>query len=329
MSSSWQSLFNVELDLKAQYHEVECSVGLADLHGEELYLCSGPEALKFLNSYNSQDILKIPEGGLALGTFQTQKGKLVSDVVLLRFSEGVGMFFPPAYGVKVFEHLAVFLQFADCQWENISERWVHLALIGPLASRVLEVFGGVAHETRLNRVEFSDAEIMFFPTERLGRPAWELLLPAAHAERLIRAYLKPEVPVLSAELLEVLRVEAGYPRMGVDMNESHLVAEVGLDRRATSFTKGCYLGQETTARVNSQGRINRKLLALRFNRPLAVSLPCPLLKQGQEVGQVTSCIEVPTDSRILALAMVKTAALESDLPFQVLQAGQVAEGVLL
>ncbi len=329
MSSSWQSLLNAELDLKSQYHEVESSVGLADLHGEEFYLCSGQEALKFLNSYNSQDILKIPEGGVALGTFQTQKGKLVSDVVLLRLAEGVGMFFPHGYGNKVSEHLAVFLQFADCQWEDLSERWVHLALIGPLASRVLEVFGGGVRENRLNRVEFSDGEILFFPTDRLGRPAWELLLPSVHAEHLIRAYLKPEVPVLSSELLEILRVEAAYPRMGVDMNENHLVAEVGLDQRATSFTKGCYLGQETTARVNSQGKVNRKLRSLRFNRPLKLALPCPLLQQGQEVGQVTSCVEIPSDSRVLALAMVKTSAVETEAPFQVLEVDSIAEGVLL
>jgi folate-binding protein YgfZ len=105
-----------------------------------------------------------------------------------------------------------------------------------------------------------------------------------------------------------LRIEAGTPLFGVDFNEQNFPQEVGRDGEAISFTKGCYLGQETVARIDALGHVNQRLVGVRF---LASGVPeagTVVARDGQKAGRVTSAAYSPQLRAPLALAMVRRAA---------------------
>lgn len=281
---------------------------------EEVYQVSGPEAVKFLNSYVTQDIQKLAEGRVAPAAFLTQKGKLISEVRVLRRAGRFLLLFPKAYGAKVSEHLATFLLFANVEWSR-TEDWSHFALIGPGAPKLIESLLGTGLEGEadaLHTASFQDQELLLFASERFGRPGWELLVPAqaAAAWRQKMEGWKQQGLLAEADpqTLDILRIEAGLPAMGLDMSEDNLVAEVGLDASATSFNKGCYLGQETTARVQSRGHVNRKLARLRWEGPFP-SLPAELFQGDKKVGTLSSAAESPKAGYI-GLGTVALAAWE-------------------
>lgn len=109
----------------------------------------------------------------------------------------------------------------------------------------------------------------------------------------------------SRDELEIRRIEAGVPRVGVDVGSANLVQEAGLEATSVSFEKGCYLGQETVARVAYRGRVNRRLRGLSLPGPVAPGASVRLA--GREVGVVTSSAVSPRFGAI-ALAMIRSEA---------------------
>ena len=108
---------------------------------------------------------------------------------------------------------------------------------------------------------------------------------------------------------EVLRVESGRPRYGLDLDEGTIPQEAGLNERAVSFTKGCYVGQETVARLHYRGKPNRHLRGLRFSEPVATGTPLVLAER--EVGRVGSSVVSPRLGPI-GLALVRREAAVGD-----------------
>jgi folate-binding protein YgfZ len=101
------------------------------------------------------------------------------------------------------------------------------------------------------------------------------------------------------------RVEAGVPLFGIDFDEQNFPQEVGRDREAISFTKGCYLGQETVARIDALGHVNQRLVGVRFSGTILPDVGTELLHSGKKVGQITSVAYSPRLNAPLALAMVR------------------------
>ena len=104
---------------------------------------------------------------------------------------------------------------------------------------------------------------------------------------------------------EIIRVESGRPRFGREMTTATIPQEAGIDDRAVSFTKGCYIGQETVARLHYKGRPNRHLRGLRLEAPVAVGEPITL--DGRELGQVGTAVVSPALGP-LALAVIRREA---------------------
>jgi hypothetical protein len=107
------------------------------------------------------------------------------------------------------------------------------------------------------------------------------------------------------DVFAAVRIEAGLPLFGVDFNADNLPQEVGRDAVAISFTKGCYLGQETVARIDALGHVNRQLAGVRFSGEAAPAAETKLTHAGAEVGQVTSASYSPQLKAPLALAMLR------------------------
>ena len=133
---------------------------------------------------------------------------------------------------------------------------------------------------------------MFIPDSSLG----------AVADKLIAAAKQIGGCAAGWRAFETARIEAGIPRFGVDMDETNLPLECGIESRAVSYNKGCYIGQEVINRVHSFGHVTRELRGLRLADPASAGLPLPrrgdkLFHNNKEIGYITSAIKSPTLER--------------------------------
>ncbi len=298
-----------------QYKKSQQEYILTDLSTEEDVLkLSGPESKKFLNAYNTQDILKLNPLDAAYGAFLNQKGKLITDAWILKNTDEFFLFLPKGYEKKLLQHLDIFLNFAEAELTPLQSDYRHLACAGPQAQACLEnYFEQKLNENTLQKISFKKEEIFIFTTERLGQLAYEIFVLTDTQNTLLELLQSQSESVAEKDLLEILRIEAGYPKMGIDMDENNLVAEVGLDKRATSFNKGCYLGQETTARVQSIGKVNRQLARFEMLQPYEGPLPSPIYSsEGKEIGLLTSLSYSPRFEKTIGLGSLNTKAISGD-----------------
>jgi folate-binding protein YgfZ len=136
---------------------------------------------------------------------------------------------------------------------------------------------------------------------------------------------RPDIPEMSAETAEILRIESGRPRLGFDLGDDVIPQEAGINERAISFTKGCYVGQETVARLFYKGKPNRHLRGLRMTE--AGARGAVIHGAHRDLGRVSSACVSPTFGPI-ALALVRREAAPGD-SVTVGEAGNVAQVVEL
>lgn len=223
----------------------------------------GPDAEGFLHGLLTQDIRALAVGDGAPALLLDERGHIVADLRVRRDGpDSFTLVLDPALAGQVAGLL---------DRHHFSE---DLELLGPEASETVTVPAGAA-----GRIAGSAVPGLVPGTAEV------LVDTAADA---IRAAGMTEAP---PEALEALRIERGAPRVGVDTGERTLVQEAGLQDRAVSFTKGCYLGQETVARAQHRGRVNRVLRAVLAGAPLPAG--AEVLHEGRVVGRVTSAAVSP------------------------------------
>jgi folate-binding protein YgfZ len=226
---------------------------------------AGPDAEEYLQRMLSQDVaMDLDEAREAL--LLTAKARVIALLVVLRRGpEDFLLSTDPGLGERVASELRRFRFAAKVEIEP--ERHDAVLVFGPRPD-------GAA-----------------YPVEDFGEPCWELL--DGHAEG---------VPVGDDEL-ERLRIQAGTPRMGREIDDRVLPAEAGLTERAVSFTKGCYPGQEPIARLHYRGHANRGLRVLRLDTGEVPEYDAELTHDGKTVGRITSA--VAEAGSVLALAFVR------------------------
>jgi folate-binding protein YgfZ len=150
----------------------------------------------------------------------------------------------------------------------------------------------------------SDGEIYIMNHPRVGTSGYDVFTPLADItairKKLVAATDAIGGCICGAEALEVARIEAGIPRFGVDMDETNFPQECGIEERAVSYTKGCYIGQEVLNRIHTMGHVNRALCAIK--------LPADLSSLPTEVGHITSAATLPVAGKNVALALVRKEA---------------------
>ena len=207
----------------------------------------------------------------------------------------------------------------DVQVVNVGELYGLLSVQGPAAEAAVRALGLFPElpTKPLSFTKLADAsrgELYLMHQPRLGTQGFDIFVPSA---ALAEVALKAEAAVKSVggrfggwQALEMARIEAGVPRLGADMDESHLPPEAGLEARAMSYTKGCYIGQEVLNRLHTMGHVNRELRGLRLAADLR-QLPAKgdkLFHGGKEVGYITSALASPALKANIALGYVRKEA---------------------
>jgi folate-binding protein YgfZ len=275
--------------------------GLVDRSERGKLALTGSEAKEFLQGQVTQDVegLSAGEGGYA--AFLDHKGKMQGDLRVLDLGDELWLDCERVALQDLFNMIRRYKLGLDVELHKRTVECSLFSLIGPDARRV-------AGAEELPATEHASARVggRVLVTTDLGVD----VICAAEDGARVRAELEAAGAVLVSEAAaEVLRVESGRPRYGVDIDNTVIPQEAGLNERAVSFTKGCYVGQETVARLHYRGKPNRHLRGLRLSEPAPSGAE---LRLGEKVvGRLGSVVVSPRLGPI-ALALVRREAGPGD-----------------
>lgn len=301
-------------DDAAEYAAVRGAVGLTDLSCRGTLGVSGQDRVAFLQGLLSNDMAKVTVTQGVYAALLTPQGRILTDLTVLHRPETLLLDVEPETTGTLFQFLTRYLLMSEARVEDDTVRWAHFSLQGPAAERLLRAVSGVA----LPRSEFGvcDATIHGVPVivvsrSRTGEDGCDLLLAAAEGRQVWAALLKAGqafgLRPYGHDAAEILRIEAGLPRCGVEMDDRTFPLEAGIEHQAVSFTKGCFVGQEPIARVHhrAHGRANRRLSGLAIEGARIPERGATILRDDVEAGTVMSAVASPALKRVVALGYVK------------------------
>ena len=290
----------VTVELDAQYRQLreECGVLDRSLRGKLLF--TGPEAAEYLQGQLTNDVEALSPGEGCYAALLDRKGHMQADMRVLRLAEGeIWVDTEPGALAAAGRHLEMYKIGREVELEDVTEKRALVSLIGP---RSVEMAGSPAlPEYAVEEVAIDGIESLAVGTA-LGI---DLIAASGDGERLVAALAATGAPAVSPEAAEILRVESGTPRFGSEMDTVTMPAEAGIVERAVDFEKGCYIGQETVARLHYKGKPNRHLRGLRLSAPAA---PGTALMLGEkQVGKLGGSGVSPAHGPI-GLAIVRREA---------------------
>jgi folate-binding protein YgfZ len=292
------------LELDAQYRAIREEAGLLDRSERPRIVVSGGEAADFLQGQVTNDVEALEPGGGCYALLLDRKGKIRADMRVLRLAPDAFLIdTEPASGEIVADHLGTYNIGRDAAVEPDPEQRALLSLLGPMTASLLGGSLGPEHSHR-------ELFVAGVGCRAVATEAGADLLVPAEGAAVVRDWLLAEgAQPVAGEAAEIARVEAGRPRVGHETGPQTMPAEAGLEERAVSFTKGCYIGQEPVARLHYKGKPNRHLRRLRAATPMSAG--DPVSAGDRELGTVGTAVVSPA-SGPLALAILRREAEPGD-----------------
>jgi folate-binding protein YgfZ len=288
----------VELD--AQYRQLREECGVLDRSGRGKLLLRGSEAAEYLQGQLTNDIEALELGEGCYAALLDRKGHMQADMRVLRIAEEEIWVDVEASALETTRrHLEMYKIGREVEIEDVTSERAILSLIGPRSAETAGSPPLPEHACESHAI--GGTECLAVGTA-LGI---DLIVPSGDADRLRAALAEAGAVEVSAEAAEIVRIEAGTPRFGAEMDSSTMPAEAGIVEAAVNFEKGCYIGQETVARLHYRGKPNRHLRGLRLSAPVATGAPLAL--GDKEVGRVGGSCVSPAQGPI-ALAILRREA---------------------
>jgi folate-binding protein YgfZ len=284
----------------SEYRTVTEACGLVDRSDRGKLALMGADAKSFLQGQVTNDIEALSPGHGCYAAFLTPKGKMLGDLRILDTGGELLLDTERTALQELFNMIRRFSIGFDVELHKRTLERGLLSLLGPEAGAVSGAeLGGAEHAHAA--ISIGDVQARAIRTD-LGV---DLLCDAAAVEALRATLSDAGAVAVSESVTECLRVEHGRPRYGVDLDDTVIPQEAGLNARAVSFTKGCYVGQETVARLHYRGKPNRHLRGLRLSAPARPG--DELAFEDRPVGRLGSVALSPRFGPI-ALALVRREA---------------------
>ncbi|HEY1451480.1 MAG TPA: glycine cleavage T C-terminal barrel domain-containing protein [Solirubrobacteraceae bacterium] len=298
------------LDTTAAAAQAEARVlsegcGLLDRSERGKLALSGQGAIEFLNGQVTNELDGLVPGEGRYAAFLTHKGKMRGDLRIVAVEGELLLDTERSALQELFDMIRRFKVGYEVELHKRTLERALLSLIGPKAGELANAADLPSDEHANAAVEIDGVMALAVRTD----VGIDLLCEAGDVERLRETLIARGASVVSEQAAECVRVEHGRPRYGLDIDTSTIPQEAGLNERAVSFTKGCYVGQETVARLYYKGKPNRHLRGLRLSGPVATGEE---LRAGERsLGHVGSVALSPTLGAI-ALALVRREASPGD-----------------
>ncbi len=294
-----------------EYQAVREHAALSDLSYQGKFIISGPDAQTFLQGLISNDLLSATNEKGIYATLLTAKGKTVSDFYLFPLPEGYLMEVERGNAEKTKDHLMRFRLRSKVEISVPS--WGKLLIAGPSSASLIEKTLGLPLPD-MSEQSFFEKEVdgerficikrtvtgetdfhLYYPTEKMGH-LWQQFFSEGKA-----LHLHP----LGYDALEILRIEAGKPRYGMELNEEVIPVEAGIQDEVISYSKGCFPGQEVVARIKTYGHVNRLLSGLALEGKVVPVNGSEVFQGDKKVGWVTSAGHSPFIGKVVAMGYVR------------------------
>jgi folate-binding protein YgfZ len=292
--------------LQAEHGFLAEGCGLLDRSERGKLALRGEDAVEFLNGQVTNELAGIAPGEGRYAAFLTHKGKMLGDLRVLATAPGELLLDTERVALQgLFDMIRRFKVGYRVELEKRTLESGLLSLIGPEAQDVAGA-GGLGPDEHANAYgEIAGIPVLTVRTD-IGV---DVFCNAQDTTRLTDALTARGARPVGEAAVETLRVEAGRPRFGIDIDDTVIPQEAGLNERAVSFTKGCYVGQETVARLFYKGKPNRHLRGLLLSAPADTGAPLALGER--EVGRLGSVALSPSLGPI-GLALVRREAQPGD-----------------
>ena len=298
-------------DPTTEYESIRRAVGFLDLSNRAVLEFTGADRLSYLQGLISNDLRVLSSGEGIYAAFLTQQGKVLGDCRVLAKDDSYILDLWEPLKPRILDHLNRYLVADEVEINDLTDGYAMLSIQGPSSEQLLGQFvekdkhpqQPIAHST----AEICGVEVRICRYSHTDEDGFDLMIPVADIENVARRFTETGLAYsaqwVGTEAYEVIRIEAGIPRYGIDITEDNLILETGLNH-AVSFNKGCYLGQEVVERIRSRGHVNKNLTGLVIDGEKSATMGSKVLIAEKEIGTITSSVYSPALSSAIALAYI-------------------------
>lgn len=291
-------------NVEYEYWEVRKNTGILDLSHLGRLSVSGRDRSSFLHGLLTNDIVNLKEYQGTRACLLTPKARVLADMYVHNLGDRLLLDTGESPSNRLKSTLDQFVITEDVRIEDSTDELLLLSLQGPKAADMIRqvLRTDVATLPRIANQALGPSVIINH--DRTGQGGYDIVVPRNESEYVWQAFILQGVQPVGTEALDILRLEAALPKYGVDLDENTLVLEAGL-KDAISFTKGCYMGQETVARATFIGRVNKRLAQLQAKASHGLGSGARLYGDNKEAGVVTSSAYSPASSGVVGLGYVQ------------------------
>ncbi len=274
---------------------------------------SGKDRAEYLQGLLTNDVVALKAGEGCYAAYLTPQGRMISDMHVYELGDVMLLALPAAVRQTVLARLDQFIFSEDVQLGDVSDSFAGVSVVGPDAAatvaRALSVDRGAVDALPVHgnlRTTFGGSPCIVLRVVDRGEGGFDLLIETVLRERLHAALDAAGAVRVDQQVADTLRVEGGVPLFHRDMTEETIPLEAGIESRAISFSKGCYVGQEVIIRVlhRGHGRVARKLVGLLLSGEGVPVTGAAVEAESRAIGAITSAVWSPRLQRPIAMAYV-------------------------
>ncbi|MFQ5882966.1 MAG: aminomethyltransferase family protein [Candidatus Methylomirabilales bacterium] len=297
-----------------EHQAIREAAGLLELPFRTLLRVTGKDRTRFLNGMLTNDINKLSEGKGCYACLLTPQGKILADLDVYAPQDSHLLDLDSRWKERALDHLNKYVIADDVTFQEL-EDYTLLALQGPRATALLRhLLPGTdlpGEEQRCIEVTLDDHLCRVIQASITGEEGYKLAIPGERAGVVWQALQEAGATPVGMSALNTLRLEAGIPWFGIDFDEENFPQEAGIEDRAVSFTKGCYVGQEFVIRIAHRGHVNRRISGFTIQREPIPRSGDRVVREDKEVGRISSAARSPTVGKIIALGMLRRECQEA------------------
>ena len=296
------------------YHSARRRAAFIERSDRGRIVVSGPDRASYLQGLLTNDIAALTAGRGCYAAYLTPQGRMIADLYVYELGDVMLLTMDRAVRETVLARLDQFIFSEDVQLGDVTDTFAQTAIVGPEAASMLaKTLTGAPVET-LNalgehgnlRAQWNGEPAIVARITDTGEAGFDVFVDRSHAAAFASALAAAGAAALDAETAEAIRIEGGVPRFHRDMDEDTIPLEAGIEGRAISFTKGCYVGQEVIIRVlhRGHGRVARRLVGLTIDADRPPAAAAAIRSGDRDIGHITSSAWSPALKRPIALAYV-------------------------
>ncbi len=283
---------------------------VSDIHSQTIIRFDGKDAAKFLHGLCTNDIVKVATGHGCEAFMLDAKGRIISHITIGLHNAVLYLRTVPGLAERLIQHFDHYHFREQVTFTDLSSQWNELIVLDASTALLQQVLGSktelLSQPFTINSYVLDDAELVVQCLPIFGKNVVHFFGVGATLEKLRQRFLQSSLLDITAAQLNNRRIETGWPLPEVDYDDKTLPQELDRDSSAISFNKGCYLGQETVARLDALGQVQKKLVG--FLLPtIEVTLPWTLAINDKEVATVTSISTDQTTNGAIGIGMARRA----------------------